>query len=112
MLVVDENPEAAWQELAPYFLRELREYSGWKQAGVPRPGEEEVRTLDDLRAQERFTVLTAQEAGQRLAERESASAVVHPLAGGIPLDRAWKILVDFSQALLPASAPGDEALSP
>ena len=37
MLFVDEDPERAWKELAPYFLRELQEYSSWKQDGVPRP---------------------------------------------------------------------------
>jgi alkanesulfonate monooxygenase SsuD/methylene tetrahydromethanopterin reductase-like flavin-dependent oxidoreductase (luciferase family) len=100
MLVVDENPEATWQELAPYFLRELREYSSWKQDGVPRPGEEEVHTLEDLRAQKRFTILTAEDARQRFKAQSQASAVVHPLAGGIPLERAWKILTDFCDALL------------
>jgi hypothetical protein len=100
MLVVDADPETAWQELAPFFLRELREYSSWKQEGVPRPGEEAVHTLEDLRRQERFTILTAEEARQRYASGTRLSAVVHPLAGGIPLERAWADLKRFSEALL------------
>ncbi len=105
MLVVDESPEDAWVELAPYFLRELQEYSEWKQEGVPRPGEEEVRNVEDLREQQRFTVLDAESARLRFDPEASASAVVHPLAGGVPLDRAWAILEKFSDALLgpPAS---------
>jgi len=104
MLVVDESPEDAWRELAPYFLRELQEYSEWKQEGVPRPGEEEVRNVEDLRAQERFTILDPESARLRFAGEASASAVVHPLAGGIPLERAWTILENFSDALLGSGA--------
>ena len=100
MIVVDEDPQRAWQDLAPYFLRELGEYSSWKRPGVPRPGEETVRSVEDLQAQERFAVLTAQEARQRFAAEENPSAVVHPLAGGIPVERAWGILEGFTQALL------------
>jgi alkanesulfonate monooxygenase SsuD/methylene tetrahydromethanopterin reductase-like flavin-dependent oxidoreductase (luciferase family) len=100
MLVIDETPETAWQELAPYFLRELREYSSWKKEGVPRPGEEEVQTLADLRKQERFTILTPDQARHRFVADTPTTVVTHPLAGGIPLERAWADLKRFSGALL------------
>ena len=106
MLVIEEDPERAWEELAPYFLRELREYGAWKQEGVPRPSEEDVATVDDLRAQKRFEILTVQECIERYQGRENATAVVHPLAGGIPLERAWASFRRFSDEVLPALRTG------
>ena len=99
MLVVDEDPHAAWQELAPYFLRELQEYSSWKQEGVPRPGEDAVHSVEDLREQARFTILDAADFRLRFQGSDSGSAVVHPLAGGIPIARGWEILERFADAL-------------
>ena len=99
MLVVDDDPEAAWQELAPHFLRELQEYGRWKRDGVPRPSEEDVKTVDDLRRQKRFEILTPDDCRERLRAGERRVAVLHPLAGGIPIARAWKILEDFCKVL-------------
>ena len=100
MLVIDDDPESAWKELAPYFLRELNEYSDWRLEGVPRPGEEEVRTIEDLKAQQRFAILTPDQAKQRFPPGAQRTAVAHPLAGGIPLERAWSILTRFCDELL------------
>ena len=102
MLVIEEDPERAWEELAPYFLRELREYGTSKQDGVPRPSEEDVSTVADLRDQKRFEILTAQECIERYRGRASATAVVHPLAGGIPVERAWESFRRFTDEVLPA----------
>jgi hypothetical protein len=107
MWIVDADPESSWKELAPYFLRELKEYSSWRQEGVPRPSEEDVDTIEDLRRQKRFEILTADEARSRLARGEPSHAVLHPLAGGIPLERAWSILETFSREILQGSeTPG------
>ena len=101
MLVIEEDPERAWEDLAPYFLRELREYAEWKQEGIPRPSEG-VSTLAELREQKRFEILTPQECIERYRGRESSIAVVHPLAGGIPVDRAWASFRRFTDEVLPA----------
>ena len=100
MLLIDDDPDSAWEELAPYFLRELNEYSGWKEEGVTRPGEENVRTIEDLRRQDRFAILTPRQATEQLQSQENAGVVTHPLAGGIPLERAWNLLKRFSKELL------------
>ncbi|MEE3327814.1 MAG: LLM class flavin-dependent oxidoreductase [Myxococcota bacterium] len=100
MLLIDDDPESTWEELAPYFFRELNEYSGWKKEGVSRPGEEEVRTIEDLRKQDRFSILTAEDGRAQLGSQPDSGAVIHPLAGGIPVDRAWQLLKKFSQTLL------------
>ncbi len=100
MLVVDPDPEAAWNELAPYFLRELQEYNSWAQEGIARPSEQLVETIDDLKEQKRFEVLTPADARKRFSEGSSDMAVMHPLAGGIPLDRAWYRLRLFCEEVL------------
>lgn len=100
MTVVDPEPERAWEELAPYFLRELQEYSRWKVSGVPRPSEEEVRTVEELRAQGRFEIVTPDDCLRGLREASTATVVQHPLAGGIPLPRAWSRLELFNESVL------------
>ena len=107
MLFVDDDPERAWQELAPYFLREHVEYSGWKQEGVPRPSEEQVENIDDLRSQRRFEILTPEECAEQLRSGQRATAVLHPLAGGVPVERAWANLRLFAEkALRPLKKAG------
>ncbi|HQQ62371.1 MAG TPA: LLM class flavin-dependent oxidoreductase [Pseudomonadales bacterium] len=100
MLFVDEHPEQAWQELGPYFLREMQEYSSWKVEGVPRPSEDDVMNIDDVRRSGRFTILTPQQAREHLQEGDK-TAVLHPLAGGVPLERAWQSLRLFVEQVLP-----------
>ncbi len=102
MLFIEDDPERAWEDLAPYFLRELREYGEWKQVGIPRPSEEDVSTAAELREQKRFEILTPQACIERYRNRASSTAVLHPLAGGIPLDRAWTSFRRFTDEVLPA----------
>lgn len=93
MVFVDRDPERAWAELAPCFLREAREYASWRRAGVPRPGEQPVETIDGLRAQGRYVILTPEQCLERIrAGRPGSTLCLHPLAGGIPVERAWSCL--------------------
>jgi len=103
MLFVERDPEQAWEELSPCFLRELSEYASWRQEGVPRPSEQDVTSLDELKAQGRFVIRTPEEAAERLRSGALGTAVLHPLAGGIPLDRAWAGLRRFCDEVLPAA---------
>ncbi len=110
MLFVDDDPEKAWHELAPCFLRELQEYSTWKVDGVPRPSEETVETVDDLRRQKRFVILRPEEAIEQIRSGALPHTVLHPLAGGVPIDRAWQSLELFaSRVLAPLRAMADDA---
>ena len=102
MLVVEDDPERAWQDLAPYFLRELQEYGKWKQAGIPRPSEEDVATVAELREQKRFEILTPLQCVERYRGRVNSTVVLHPLAGGIPVERAWTSFRRFTDEVLPA----------
>jgi alkanesulfonate monooxygenase SsuD/methylene tetrahydromethanopterin reductase-like flavin-dependent oxidoreductase (luciferase family) len=100
MTVVEPDPERAWQTLGPYFLHEQREYASWKREGVPRPSEETVESVDDLRRQQRFEILTPAACLASLRAGARKVVVLHPLAGGVPLDRAWSGLHRFADEVL------------
>lgn len=103
MVFVDPDPERAWVELAPFFLREAREYASWRRAGVPRPGEQPAETIAELRAQRRYEILTPAACRERIrAAGARATICLHPLVGGVPLERAWSSLRLYTDEVLGA----------
>ena len=107
LLFIDENPERAWEEIGPYLLREAQEYSSWRREGVERPYEadssmqQETLTLQQLRAQKRYEIITPQECRQRVrAAGDHYNPILHPLCGGIPIERAWRSLELYVERVL------------
>lgn len=101
MVFIDDDPERAWQELGPYFLREAQEYSSWRVDNVPRPAEEAVNNIDDVRRHGRYQIFTPDEYVERVKSRERITTIMHPLAGGVPVDRAWQLLRNYVEKVLP-----------
>ena len=102
MLFIDEDPERAWNELAPFFLREAAEYAAWKREGVPRPGEQPVDDLEGLKEQKRYEILTPEACVERIrAGGPGFTPCLHPLCGGIPIERAWQSLELYAERVLP-----------
>lgn len=100
VLFIHENPDQAWDELGQYFLNEVVEYSSWKTEGVNRPLEFSSDSVDALRAEKRYEIITPQECQGRHRERENFFAAIHPLIGGMPLDSAWECLRLYSEEVL------------
>ena len=100
VLFIDEDPEQAWRELGSHFLNEAVEYSSWKTEGVNRPLEFHSDSVEALRAERRYEIITPGECLQRHREREDFFATIHPLVGGMPLDRAWQCLRLYSEQVL------------
>lgn len=101
VVILAEEPEAAWNELGPYLLHETNAYGAWQAAaGVPatyRPRE----SIDALRADGQYRILTPDEyAAELKGAGDLAFAVIHPMVGGIPPDLAWRHLRLFEAALL------------
>lgn len=93
ILFIDNDPDRAWQEIGPYFLNEVSEYSSWKQEGLSRPLEFESVSVDALRASKRYEILTPAQCRERHRQRGAGfMATLHPLVGGVPLERAWQCL--------------------
>jgi alkanesulfonate monooxygenase SsuD/methylene tetrahydromethanopterin reductase-like flavin-dependent oxidoreductase (luciferase family) len=100
-LHVAEDPDAAWQQVAPYLLHNARMYEAWtpSSAAVFPP----ARDLDDLRRIPSYQVVTP--AGclelARRFESSDRALVFLPLLGGIPPALAWQSLELFEREVLP-----------
>jgi alkanesulfonate monooxygenase SsuD/methylene tetrahydromethanopterin reductase-like flavin-dependent oxidoreductase (luciferase family) len=97
---IAEDPDEAWEAVGPCFLKESVEYSSWSRPGVDRKYANSSLTVADLRRQGVYEILTPDEALARMQAAEAEyMPILHPLAGGIPLDRAWRCLELFGEAL-------------
>ncbi len=100
VLFIHEDPDQAWEELGPYLLNEAVEYSSWKTASVKRPLEFSSDSIEALRAEQRYEIITPAECLARHREREDFFAAIHPLIGGMPLDEAWRCLHAYTEQVL------------
>ena len=100
ILFIHEDPERAWAELGRHFLNEVIEYSSWKTEGVNRPLEFDSDSVEALRAEKRYEIITPGECILRHRERPDFSAALHPLVGGMPLDKAWDCLRLYTEQVL------------
>lgn len=103
MLFVDPDPESAWEELGPYFLREVDQYAMWARPGVPRHYDKGAGTVAALRASGTFEILTPDQALERARQRLDEGRfhpIVHPLAGNMPIERGWRCLKLFVDTVL------------
>jgi alkanesulfonate monooxygenase SsuD/methylene tetrahydromethanopterin reductase-like flavin-dependent oxidoreductase (luciferase family) len=99
---VDHDPDAAWERLGPYLLRDARAYAAWNLgAAKPLPGSVvDVATVDDVRAAGRYRVATPAEAVEHV--RGGGHLVLHPLCGGTPPELGWPTLRLMAEEVLPA----------
>jgi len=89
---IDEDPESAWEELTPYFLHECNAYGAWL-AAEGFDGPYKVTTPDELRNTDQYRIISPDECRAELdAMGEMAMLMLHPMVGGIPPARAWKML--------------------
>ncbi len=100
VLFIHEDPDRAWAELGQHFLNEAVEYSSWKTEGVKRPLEYSSDSIEGLRAEKRYEIITPEECTRRHQEREDFFAAIHPLIGGMPLDEAWNSLRLYAERVV------------
>ena len=108
LLLIDDDPEQAWRELGPYLLHEAAEYGRWSRGGIERSHETRADSIEALRARKVYEILTPEECSARAAARERYRPILHPLAGGIPPERAWRSLRLFAEEVLQGGADGSE----
>jgi alkanesulfonate monooxygenase SsuD/methylene tetrahydromethanopterin reductase-like flavin-dependent oxidoreductase (luciferase family) len=102
-LHVAEDPEAAWESIAPYAMHEMNAYGRWMAeagtAGPYRPVEDPGR----LRATGAYPVLTPDEVIERARALGPTGAILlHPLMGGMDPELSWASLELFESKVLPA----------
>ena len=90
MLHVADDPDQAWAELGSHFLHEATTYSGWQTPDIASVMHSRVTTVQELRAEGIYRVMTPDECVDLArTEGEEATFCLHPMCGGVPIDRAW-----------------------
>lgn len=102
-LYVAEDPDAAWQRIAPYAMHEMNAYGKWiAEAGTSGP----YRPVDDpdaLRATGQYRVVTPDELIGIAREMGGLDSILfHPLMGGMDPELSWASLRLFEAVVLPA----------
>ena len=105
-LWVAEDPDAAWEVIAPHAMHETNAYGEWmQQAGL---GEENAtyKIYDDpdaLRAAGDYAVVTPDELIETARGMGPMDSILlHPLVGGIHPDFSWECLRLVEKKVLPA----------
>jgi alkanesulfonate monooxygenase SsuD/methylene tetrahydromethanopterin reductase-like flavin-dependent oxidoreductase (luciferase family) len=99
---VADDLDAAWAELGPRMLNEIRLYRQWNAAAGKSSiaSLSEADTVEDLRAEEgSYRIYTSAEAAELAASGQSLS--LEPLCGGLPPERAWHYLRTAAAAVAP-----------
>jgi alkanesulfonate monooxygenase SsuD/methylene tetrahydromethanopterin reductase-like flavin-dependent oxidoreductase (luciferase family) len=99
---VADDLDAAWAELGPRMLNEIRLYREWNAvAGKSSIASlSEADTVEDLRAEQgSYRIYTSAEAAQLAATGQSLP--LEPLCGGLPPERAWHYLRAAADAVAP-----------
>jgi alkanesulfonate monooxygenase SsuD/methylene tetrahydromethanopterin reductase-like flavin-dependent oxidoreductase (luciferase family) len=98
-----EDPDAAWERLAPYAMHEMNAYGRWMaEAGTAGP----YRPIEDaeaLRATGSYPVWTPSQLIERVRSLGPGCAILlHPLVGGADPELSWESLELFEKKVLPA----------
>ncbi|MEY2460864.1 MAG: hypothetical protein QOG30_2694 [Acidimicrobiaceae bacterium] len=102
VVVLAENPDKGWEQMAPHFLHETNAYGAWQaQDDIASPFHT-VHDIDQLRATGQYRVLTPEQFVDELKASAFPFALFHPLCGGMPIDLAWSSLRLFEREVLPA----------
>ncbi|MFD4599724.1 LLM class flavin-dependent oxidoreductase [Streptomyces sp. NPDC058464] len=98
LLHIAEDPDRAWAEYGEHFLHEARTYASWQSGDIRSAVRSEATTVEQLRAEGVYRILTPEECVAAGLE----NLVLHPLAGGMPVEEGWRSLHLFAETVLPA----------
>ncbi len=100
---VHEDPDGYWERIGPHVLHEATTYAGWQREGETSSAATDARSLEELKAGDRFAVFTPDEAVDHLLR---GSLLLYPLCGGIPPELAWESLHLVEHEVLPKARAG------
>jgi len=98
LLHIAENPDEAWARHGEHFLHEARTYASWQSGDIRSVVRSAAASVEELRAEGVYRILTPQEC----VEQGLDNLVLHPLAGGMPVEEGWRSLRLFAERVLPA----------
>ncbi|AOR31866.1 luciferase [Streptomyces fodineus] len=97
LLHIAEDPDRAWAQYGEHFLHEARTYASWQSRDITSAVRSAATTVEELRAEGVYRVLTPEQCmGAGLD-----SLVLHPLAGGMPVEEGWRSLRLFAERVVP-----------
>jgi alkanesulfonate monooxygenase SsuD/methylene tetrahydromethanopterin reductase-like flavin-dependent oxidoreductase (luciferase family) len=99
MTHVAEDPDKTWHELGRHFLHEATTYASWQTPDIKSAVHSHATTVDELRAEGIYQVLTPDECVARATE--SGAINLHPLVGGMPIDAGWESVRLYCERVLP-----------
>ena len=90
-IFVSEDPDRTWSQIGQHLLHDARSYAQWQiDANMDSAALDTATTVDELRSNDVYTVVTPEECVALV--REHGSLALHPLCGGIPPEIAWQSL--------------------
>jgi alkanesulfonate monooxygenase SsuD/methylene tetrahydromethanopterin reductase-like flavin-dependent oxidoreductase (luciferase family) len=103
LTLLSEDPDKAWHELGHHLLHEARRYQSWQTPDVHSAVHSEATTTEELRAEGIYQILSPDDAVAQLkAGGDFAAMVLHPLCGGMPVERGWDTVNLYVDKVLPA----------
>jgi alkanesulfonate monooxygenase SsuD/methylene tetrahydromethanopterin reductase-like flavin-dependent oxidoreductase (luciferase family) len=99
---VHDDPDGYWERIGPHVLHEALTYSGWQPDGETSSASTDATTVEELKAGDRFAVLTPDEA---VEHSRRGNLLLYPLCGGIPPEMAWESLHLVEHEVLPKVRP-------
>lgn len=98
LLHIAENPDEVWARHGEHFLHEARTYASWQSGDIRSAVRSAATSVEELRAEGVYRILTPAEC----VEQGLDNLVLHPLAGGMPLEEGWRSLRLFAEQVIPA----------
>jgi alkanesulfonate monooxygenase SsuD/methylene tetrahydromethanopterin reductase-like flavin-dependent oxidoreductase (luciferase family) len=99
---VTEDPEKAWDLIAPHAMHEAQTYASWQTPGQRSNVTVYAEDLDALKASGVYRVVTPDECMALASEVGPMGALVfHPLMGGLDPALGWESLELFANKVLP-----------
>ncbi|MFJ6898949.1 LLM class flavin-dependent oxidoreductase [Streptomyces hokutonensis] len=97
LLHIAEDPDRTWAEYGAHFLHEARTYASWQSGEIRSAVKSGATTVAELRAEGVYRILTP----AQCVALGLDNLVLHPLAGGMPVDEGWRSLRLFAERVLP-----------
>ncbi len=108
MVHVATDPDKAWAELGHHLLHEAVTYASWQTPDIQSVMHSHATTVEELRAEGIYEILTPEECVRRATQAGDAAAfALHPLCGGMPVEEGWTSLQLVVEQVMPRLAnPG------
>ena len=97
--LIDEDPDRAWSEVGPFLLHHAETYGAWSHPDRRAYAEARGRSVEALRKEGKYRILTPEEAARALVDRGSLHLA--PLTSGIDPGFGWGTLELFESRVEP-----------